>query len=177
MKRSPFFVIVCLLVFLCLAFVIAGTVTYRRKLLTKRLDRILSFERQQVDTCTVGPAILCGKRTTIEGAEASTFAARFAANLRRNCLRIYKNRHFRGAFTYQVSLKTSDSTWMFLIACQGDKTCINCDTRPPSTEGGLMILDKKAGPELDSLIKGVLPEEVEPAPAREQITTGPPAPL
>ncbi|MHC4647098.1 MAG: hypothetical protein ACYTBJ_16505 [Planctomycetota bacterium] len=177
MKRSPFAAVVCLILAVCFTFIIAAVITSRKGLLAKRLDRILSFEKQQLDTCTLGPAMLCAKTTTLEGAEASVFAARFAENLRENCLRMYKNRRVSDPFTYQVSFKTGDSTWTFLIALQPTKTSINCDTQPPSTHGGLMILDKKAGPQLDSLIKSLLPDEVEPTPAREQITTGPPAAL
>ena len=178
MKRSPFFVTVCLLVFVCLALVIAGTITYRKKLLAKRLDRLLSFTESAIDECTIAYYSDSDKIGTLKGSDAHAFADRSAETVRRHCRAIHKDIRLAAICSCQATFRSGYSTWKFGIASiPGTKASIDYQTKIPSLPEGTIILDEEAGPQLEHLLRSALPEEVEPAPASEQITTGPPAPL
>ena len=154
MKRISLFGQAALLLLVCFAFVVAASLAYRRKLHARRLDRILSFQSHTIDKCTVGPAILCEKTTTLRGEDANSLASTFAQYLSTQCRYVRKNSPSDFHPTHAAFFNAGDLTWQFSFRLKSDQAppakLIDC--RTPELNATI-ILDDPPGPELEALFK------------------------
>lgn len=170
MKRRSLFALVCLLLFLCFVSVMAAAVVYAKKLQAKRLDRVLSFENQQIDKCVAGRAILCDRITTLKNDNADSLARRFAAQLREHCRRISRKSFYNFKPTHRISFTADRLTWEFRFRFDQSPPMrfIECRTPPLN---GTIILDQKTAPQFEAFIKSLMKEE-NPTPPQEQKPAG-----
>ncbi|HUT28943.1 MAG TPA: hypothetical protein VMX13_04040 [Sedimentisphaerales bacterium] len=156
MKRISLFGQAALLLLVCFALVVAASLAYRKKLHAKRLERILSFQTRRIDKCTVGPAILCEKTTTLKGDDANSIARRFAQYMSSHCRYVRKNSPSDFHPTHRISFHAGNLTWQFSLRLKSDQApaakLIDC--RSPQLNATI-ILDHSPGPELEALFKTV----------------------
>jgi hypothetical protein len=154
MKRISLFGQAALLLLVCFALVVAASLAYRKKLHARRLDRILSFQSRRIDKCTVGPAILCEKTTTLRGEDANSLARRFAQYIRSHCRYVRKNSPSDFHPTHAAFFNAGDLTWQFSFRLKSDQApaarLIDC--RTPDLNATI-ILDQPPGPDLEALFK------------------------
>jgi hypothetical protein len=167
MKRISLFGQVAVILLLCFGLIMVAAVTYRKKLQAKRLDCILRFEGQQIKKCTVGPAILCDKTTTLNGDDANTVARRFAARLKEHCRHINKGESGDFAPTHRISFTAERLTWEFRFKLNESPPCRSIQCRTPDLNGTI-ILDREAAPQFENLIKSVMNEEARKAPQKQK---------
>ena len=154
MKRISLFGQIVLLLLVCFALVAAVSLAYRKKLHAKRLDRLLSFQGRSIDKCTVGPAILCEKTTTLKGEDANSLAGRFAQYLSSHCRYVRKGSSYDFHPTHRISFTAGDLTWQFSFRLKSDQgpAARLIDCRTPELNATI-ILDQPAGPDLEALFK------------------------
>ncbi|MHC4620206.1 MAG: hypothetical protein ACYTEQ_20865 [Planctomycetota bacterium] len=113
MKRISLFGQVAIILLLCFGLTMVAAVTYRKKLQAKRRDCVLRFEDQQIQKCTVGPAILCDKMIALKDDDAESLARRFAARPKEPCRQINKDESGDFAPTHRTSPTSGRSAWEF----------------------------------------------------------------
>ncbi|MHC4156092.1 MAG: hypothetical protein ACYST6_14390 [Planctomycetota bacterium] len=158
MKRISLFGQVAVILLLCFGLIMVAAVMYRKKLQAKRLDCLLRFEDHQIQKCTVGPAILCDKMTTLNGEDANSLARRFAARLKEHCRHIKKDESSDLAPTHRISFTAKQLTWEFRFKFDQSPPCRLIQCRTPDLNGTI-ILDREAVPQFEDLIKKVMDEQ------------------
>ena len=161
-----------LLILGCCVFAIGVLVYHRcvraRKLLL--LDSVLSFAELTIDECLItdipigdqipeGSAVVEETRSTLEESKANAFAASFAAEVRKYFAVITHSR-YDFAYTYELVFKSKDSSWKFQFGYVPHETLLGCET-PDGFFSGTIMLQKKAGPALETLIRSVLENNAE----------------
>jgi hypothetical protein len=167
MKRISLFGQVAIILLLCFGLIMVAAVTYRKKLQAKRLDCILRFEDQEIQKCTVGPAMLCDKMTTLENDAAGALAHRFAAQLKEHCRHINKDESGDFAPTHRISFTAEKLTWEFRFKFDQSPPCRFIKCRTPDLNGTI-ILGREAAPQFENLIKSVMNEEARKAPQKQK---------
>jgi hypothetical protein len=170
MKRISLFGQVAVILLLCFGLIMVAAVTYRKKLQAKRLDCVLRFEDQQLQKCTVGPAMLCDKTTTLKNVAANSLARRFAAQLKEHCRHINKDDSGDFAPTHRVSFTAEKLTWEFRFKFDQSPLCRSVQCRTPDLNGTI-ILGREAAPQFENLIKSVMNEKTQ-QPQQKQQTAG-----
>lgn len=154
MSKPAFLVKLCVLLLGCLAFIIA-MVMWSRIAFGRKLEKVLAFEIVQVDACVVGPVFLGSETTTLRGGEAKPFVEHFALIIRKYAEDISQG-VFEFKYTYEVTVKSNDSIWKFRFGHTPKDTLVEYKTQVPASTKGTIILDRKAGPELESLVDSVV---------------------